>query len=450
MKAKVLNYIKDNNLLKNGETVICAVSGGADSVCMLHILTEIKKELSLKLCVAHLNHGLRGLDADRDEHFVKELAEHYGLPFYSKKTDVYALSQELKVSCEEAGRIARYDFFDELKTSLNADKIATAHNADDNIETVLMRLVRGTDLKGLTGIPVCNDSDVIRPVLCLKRCEIEDHIKCNGLGFVTDSTNFENDFSRNKIRNIIIPFLKKEFNENFQDVFLSEIETFSEANNYIEKNVNLIFDRIASIHKNYISYDLSELLHHDKYIVKKLIKKAIFTLSGKNIVNKICNAIYESLSTDTKISINESVECHIKYNKIFFVINDYSSEFLYEISDVGRYNIPECDISITFECTEENAVFSDKNIIYIDTDILPFPLSVRSRKDGDKMKISGCGNKKIKDILIDNKIPSFLRDDIPIFEKDSEIFWLGGVRDNISCRASNNSKKIKITIHKEN
>ena len=246
MKAKVLKYIKENDLLNFGDKVICAVSGGADSVCMLHILSELKEELSLKLYVAHLNHCLRGNDADRDEKFVESLSKCYGIPFYSKKVDVNALSQDLKLSCEEAGRKARYDFFNKLKTSLSADKIATAHNADDNVETVLMRLVRGTDLKGLSGIPAINDFNVIRPVLCLKRQEIEEYIKCKGIDFVTDYTNFENDYSRNKIRNIVIPTIKKEFNESFADVFLSEIRNFCEADEYIEKNVDLIF-KIAAI-----------------------------------------------------------------------------------------------------------------------------------------------------------------------------------------------------------
>lgn len=450
MKAKVLNFIKDNKLLNFGDSVICAVSGGADSVCMLHILTELKEELSLKLYVAHLNHCLRGKDADRDEKFVENLSKCYGLPFYSKKVDVNALSQNLKLSCEEAGRKARYDFFNELKSTLKADKIATAHNADDNIETVLMRLVRGTDLKGLSGIPTFNDLDVIRPVLCLKRQEIEEYIKCKGLDFVTDKTNFENDFSRNKMRNIVIPALKKEFNESFADVFLNEIENFNEANEYIEKNVDSIFEKIANIHRGYISYDISSLINQDKYIAKRLIKKAVYELTEKSITTKLCNTIYDSLSSDTQISINENLDCYIKYDKVFFALNKDFTEFSYEIANSGTYNISECGISVTVEYTSENPIFSDKNVIFINPDKLSFPFLVRSRKNGDKIKLYNCGFKKIKDVFIDEKIPQFLRDYIPVFEKDNEIFWLAGTRDNVSYRAVDNKKNIKITIHKEN
>lgn len=447
MKTKVLNYIKEHNLLNQGDSIICAVSGGADSVCMLHILTELQEVFSLKLYVAHLNHCLRGKDADRDEEFVKKISEQYGLPFYSKKVDVAKLSKELKQSCEETGRNARYEFFNELKTTLNADKIATAHNADDNIETVLMRLIRGTDLKGLTGISSANDFDVIRPILCLKRSEIEDYINCKGLDFVTDETNFENDFSRNKIRNIIIPSIKKELNESFSDVFLAEIENFNDANDYVEKNVDLIFRKLAKIHSSYISYDVDKLMQYDKYIVKRIIKKSIFELTQKNTVNKLCNVVYDSLSNDTQISINEELDCYIKYGKLFFVTKNIFSEFLYEIPDVGVYKIPECNIAINVEYTNEKPMYSDKNILYID---IAFPFIVRSRKDGDKISLSDGCNKKIKDILIDEKIPSFLRNGYPVFEKDGTIFWLSGIRDNVSCRANNKINNIKITIHKEN
>lgn len=448
MKAKVLNYIKDNNLLNFGDSVICAVSGGADSVCMLHILTELKDEFSLDLHVAHLNHCLRGKDADRDEEFVKNLSKGYGLPFYSKKVDVNALSKNLKLTCEEAGRKARYDFFDELKSSLSADKIATAHNADDNIETVLMRLIRGTDLKGLSGIPLHNNSDVIRPVLCLKRQEIEEYIRCKGLEFVTDKTNFENNFSRNKIRNIIIPTIKNQFNENFTDVFISEIQNFNDANQFIENNVEAVFKMIAEVHSDYISYDIPALTGCDKYIGKRLIKKAIYELTGNSITSRLCNTVYSSLFSAKQISINENLDCYVKYDKIFFVLNKDFRDFSYVISDAGIYNISERDITITVEFTDDTPVFSNKNVLFVKPDCLPF--SIRSRKDGDKMELKKCGFKKIKDILIDEKIPQFLKDYIPVFEKSNRIFWLAGVRDNFSCRAVENEKNIKITVNKEN
>lgn len=448
--SKVLNYIKKHSLLKDNDSVICAVSGGADSVCMLDVLVNLKEELSLALYVVHLNHQLRGNEADRDEEFVRELSHKYGLPFYSKKVDVKRLAVEKKLSCEEAGRIARYDFLNQLKNELGAAKIATAHNKNDNVETVLMRVMRGTDIKGLAGIPVCNNLDVIRPVLCLKRTEIEEYLKCKGLDFVTDSTNLKDEFSRNKVRNNLIPAIEKQFNENFTDVMSSNIELFNEANNFIEKIVNTKFDLLADINRYCISFSVKSLLNEDSYIVKRIIKKAVNTLENISISNNLCELIYRSLSTGSAVCINDNLNFYVKYNTAYFFKKHKIADFSCTIDKVGNYFIPELSLNLTVEENTGPINFSDKNTLYLDTDKVSLDFCLRGRQNGDKMSLLNCGNKKIKDILIDEKIPSFLRDEIPVLEYNGEIIWLCGVRDNGSLRAKSDNKYIKISLHKEN
>ncbi len=450
IKNKVLNYIKKHNLLKSGDAVICAVSGGADSVCMLEILKELREELSLTLYIAHVNHQLRGTESDRDELFVEKLSKNSKIPFYCKRTDVKALANTSKLSCEEAGRIVRYDFFRELMQTLGANKIATAHNKNDNIETVLMRIMRGTDIKGLSGIPVHNERDVIRPILCLARSEIEDYLKCKGIDFVTDSTNLEDNFSRNKVRHNLIPMIEKQFNENFINTMSSNIELFGEANSFIENKVNSTYESIVVKDEYVHSFCVSSLLCEDSYIIKRIIKKAVFELAHINITNDLCNLIYTAITNSTSVTISKDLEFYVKHERAFFVKKHDTDSILYNINSPGVYYIKE--ISSVLEVTEGlgSVDFSNKNTIYLKKDSFTYDFILRSRKPGDRMSLKNCGTKKIKDIFIDEKVPSFLKDEFPILEYKGKIIWLCGLRDDPQFRAQKNENYIKISLHKEN
>lgn len=447
---KVLNYIKKHNLIEKNDKIICAVSGGADSVCMLDLLAAMKDELSLTLYVAHLNHCLREKEADRDEEFVRKLSRHYSLPFFSKRVNVEELSCQLKVSCEEAGRIARYDFFEELKKTLNCKKIATAHTQNDNIETVLMRIIRGTDLKGLSGIPLKNDSDAIRPILCLNRDEIEKHLECKGIDFVTDSTNLENNFSRNKIRNILIPAIRENFNPSIISTLSANIENFTEANLYIENKVNDFYNKSAEIGKNYCSFDIESLLREDAYIVKRIIKKAVFETAHVNITQDMCNLIFSAMSETSSVTISKNISFYAKYGRAYFVKNDKKLDFSYKITDLGTYAIKELDSTIEVSEVSEKLASDNKNTLYLDADKVKCDFVLRSKKNGDKIYLEKCGTKKLKDIFIDEKIPVFMRDNFPVLEYDNKIIWLCTLRYDSRFSTKNNNKYLKITIHKEN
>lgn len=449
IKNKVLNYINDENLIKQGDSLICAVSGGADSVCMLDILVRLREHFSLNLYVAHLNHSLRGKEADNDERFVKGLCEKYSLTFYSKTVNVKELSKKLKVSCEEAGRIARYEFFDELREKLNVDKICTAHNKNDNVETVLMRILRGTDITGLSGISPLNDNDVIRPVLCLSRSEIEEYLRCKGLEFVTDSTNAENDFTRNKIRNILIPTIINDYNNGFIDTFSSNIELFKEADSFIEDYVNNKYIQLTKKEDYGLNTDVNLLLKENKYIAKRIIKKAIYSISKLNITNSLCDIIYNSLTKDNIIAISKDVNVYIKYGKLYFVNEKPHQSFWHHFAEYGTYYIPE--INSTFEISEFKGIPKnyDKNTLFLPVDEFSLDFTLRSKKDGDKMKLLRCGTKKISDIFTDEKIPLFSRSNIPVLEYNNEILWLCGIRSNCLSHKNENKSYIKISIHKE-
>ncbi len=225
MKNKILTFINKENLLKRGVNVIVACSGGADSIFLLHILNT----LGFECIVAHCNFHLRGEESDRDEKFVREFCAKENIHLVVKDFDTTLYAQENKLSIEMAARELRYNWFEEVRKEFNAQAIAVAHHSDDSIETILLNLIRGTGLKGICGIRQKNGY-IIRPLLCINRAEIEQYLKEKSIQYITDSTNLENEYTRNKIRNIVMPILR-EINPHIDSVMLSNAENFSSAEN---------------------------------------------------------------------------------------------------------------------------------------------------------------------------------------------------------------------------
>lgn len=213
LKEKILKTIQENKQIKSGDIIILGVSGGPDSICMLNILNELKNELNFKMVVCHINHMIRE-DANEDEEYVKKFCELVQVPFYINRINVLEMAQKNKMGTEEAGRKVRYDFFEEILQKINANKIATAHTLNDSVETVLMNIFRGSGLSGLKGIEKIRDDKYIRPLIDCTREEIEAYCIEKELQPRIDKTNMENIYTRNKIRNIFIPYIEKEFNSN--------------------------------------------------------------------------------------------------------------------------------------------------------------------------------------------------------------------------------------------
>ena len=225
MKNKILTYINKESLLKRGEKVIVTCSGGADSIFLLHILNK----LGFDCVVAHCNFHLRGEESDRDENFVREFCEKENLTLLVEHFDTKKYAAENKLSIEMAARELRYTWFEKVREEHNAQAIAVAHHSDDSIETILLNMLRGTGVRGICGIRPRNEF-VVRPLLCVNRKEIEDYLSEQGIGYITDSTNLENEYTRNKIRNIVMPILR-EINPQIDSVMLSNAENFAAAEN---------------------------------------------------------------------------------------------------------------------------------------------------------------------------------------------------------------------------
>ena len=239
MKSKVIDTIKRYNLIQGGDKLVLGVSGGPDSISMLNILNEIKDEYKFEIYVAHINHMIRE-EADEDEKYVQDYCQKNNIECYVKRIDVQQVANIEKIGTEEAGRNIRYEFFEEVLQKVGANKIAVAHNKNDKIETIIMNLLRGSGLLGLKGIEPIRDNKYIRPLIECERQEIEQYCEQHRLNPRIDKTNFENDYTRNKIRNIVIPYIKKEFNPNIIETMDRFSRVATEESNLLELQVQEI------------------------------------------------------------------------------------------------------------------------------------------------------------------------------------------------------------------
>lgn len=324
---RILKFINEYQLIKSGEKVVLGVSGGPDSIFMLDTLRKLKenKKLDCELVVAHVNHMIRE-EAIDDEQYVLDYCKKNNIECYAKRIDVQKYANNNKVGTEEAGRILRYEFFDEILEHTNSQKIAIAHNKNDKAETIIMNLLRGAGLTGLKGIEPIRNNKYIRPILEMERNEIEEYCEYNSLNPRIDKTNFENTYTRNKIRNIIIPYIKEEFNPNIIDAIdrLSQVVTEDEVflDEITREELNKI---IINKNSNEIVLDLKEFNTLNKVIQKRIVFFAMSQILGNSTgiekihvddIIKLCN----SNIGNKFLMPNKNIKILIKDKKIFFTL----------------------------------------------------------------------------------------------------------------------------------
>ena len=327
MKEEVLETIKKYNMIENGEKVVLAVSGGPDSICMLDILNDIKNDetidINFEIVVAHVNHMIRK-EAEEDEKYVKKYCEEKQIEFYSKSIDVQKMANNNKIGVEEAGRKARYDFFDEILERTNAQKIAIAHNKNDKVETVLMHILRGSGINGLKGIEA-KRGKYIRPLIECERNEIEDYCSKKNLQPRIDKTNFENEYTRNKVRNLLIPYIQKEFNPNLIKTIDRLSNLVAEEEKYMDKQVEKVYkEMLISESENEIQLRLKTFNIQEKVIKSRIILYTITRLFGnskglekihiEDIIKLCSNNIGNKYLTP-----NKNIKILIKNHKIYFM-----------------------------------------------------------------------------------------------------------------------------------
>lgn len=449
---RVLQTIKKHNMISYGDRVIVGFSGGPDSLCLLHILYRLSEVLGIRIIAVHINHMIRDEEAIRDEEFSREFAKSYNIPFYSKRVPVEELAKDMGLSTEEAGRIVRYGFFDEIAKIEGANKIALAHNMNDQAETMIMRFIRGTGVSGLGGIKPIRDDKYIRPIIGLSRDVIEEYCANNGLNPVRDSTNDKSIYTRNRIRLELIPYIKDNFNPNVIESLYKASEIIRDEDSFLNEAAEKYIEDIK-INGGFLIEKFNLL---DKAIKRRIIRILIERVRGdiigiESVHVEECVELILKGGTGRRVDLPGGIQCVIEYD-IFRIKKETDKKaYNYTLPLPGAIDIKEIGIAINTKVVEKNnSNFRDNDFVkYFDYDKIKGELSVRNRRDGDYIYPKGMnGRKKFKDILIDKKIPRDKRDDIPLIAIESEVIWAIGLRDTKNYKIDEKTTKvleIKIT-----
>lgn len=441
VNEKAKRAIEKYAMIRKGDRVIVGLSGGADSVCLLHFLNSIKSEYGLTIVSAHINHGIRGDEAEQDVLFSKAFSEKLNVQFELLNADCIKEANKTGESVEEAGRRIRYSFFSSLANTENS-VIATAHNSNDNMETVIFNITRGSSLNGAKGIPPKREN-IIRPLIFCTREEIEGYCKENSLDFVTDSTNLSDDYTRNKIRHLVIPALKN-INSNAETAFSRFAEAVRDDADFLEKSMLSAFKQ-AEIDKN--TYSVSALNSFHKSIKNRIIFKAINDFCGETPDSKKIEAVAECINNSTKIQLYKNCYAEVKNGVLNF--------FDCENTILKNQEIMALD-TVDFNCQFgeyvmetkilENFSQKIKDLVLdnlIDCDTICGNLVLRTRREGDKITLRKRNvTKTLKKLFIEENVPKEKRDLIPVIADDNGIVWAFGFGVNKRNAKTEKSKNI--------
>ena len=433
LQLKVSRFIERNDLLQNGDQVIVALSGGADSVTLLHLLISLKEKYNLTVIAAHLNHGIRGAEADRDEAFVTELCARWGIRLFCEKADVPAIAADSGESLELCGRRLRYEFFDRVARDLVGAKIAAAHHGDDNAETVLWNLTRGTGIGGLCGIPAKRDN-IIRPLLCCFRDDIEAYCADNGLEYVIDSTNLSDDYTRNKLRHQVMPVLR-ELNPSVGETIARTADLMRETDDYLDR----ISKKELKIAETDFGYSCKTLLNLEpivlKYVLKNILENAAAPVDFQHIA-----LIIEAMRGGGAVDLGQGFTAICAQGTLRVIEKRRIEtdafcipfeEFIrtggrrVSVSD-GRLVLSESDLEkIGTDCEKVHNLLLHH---CIPCDIITRDTYFRSRRAGDAFTDARRGvTKSVKKLMNEMKIPRELRDAVPLIADGSTVLWMQGV-----------------------
>ncbi len=451
MLEKVKDYIEKHRMLSKGDKVVAGLSGGADSVALLHILKELKGVFGIEIVAAHVNHGLRGEEADEDEEFARALCEKWGIGFYHKKADVRGLAAAWRKSEEETGRIVRYEFFKEVLSQTGAARIATAHHKNDQAETILHNIIRGTGLEGLSGIKPVRDGCFIRPLLCVSRREIEDYLKAEGLTYRTDATNAQLDYTRNRIRNLLIPALE-EYNPSVVDSIARLGSLALEENEFMTGYSEGLFEKCSVADGQQVDIKLDGFLSCHRAVQRRLVRLAMQEI--KSDLDGISYVHIEDIidmaaasRTGSRLMLPAGIHVIKGYGYLRFTCKPLEQKHEYfevPLPVPGRVELDGLGVTVTAEVVDsrERPVYSG-DCIYIDAGKVRGSLRLRQRRDGDRFKPLGMnGTKKLKDFFIDRKIPVERRDSIPLLADEDNIIWVVGLQMNEDYKLTAATEKI--------
>ena len=460
--------IATRRMVQAGDTLLVAVSGGPDSVALVHILLALAPKFSFQIAMAHLNHCLRGDESERDETFVVSLAEQLELPLHVERQDVRRYQKSRHLSLEAAARQVRYGFYHTVAAKFGYEKIALGHHSDDNAELILMYLLRGSGPLGLSGIPPVRDHKIVRPLIDIRRTEIMDYIAVKGLDYVEDSSNRDSQYLRNKVRNRLIPELKTEYNPKLV-VSLNRLASIIDAEErWIESLIQPIFEKVIVYEKrDRIGFDISKLNQQTIAVRRRLIRKAILKVKG-NLRRMAFTHVEAALKLAQKgpdlgvldlpdqIRISRQNDVLImsreEQNLRHFTNGPLSSltpDYEYRLAKPGEISIKEAALKIRFSeippehTTDWHPSEHGSGSAYFDMEKVHFPLVIRNFRPGDRFSPLGItGRQKLKKFFIDHKVSRTERSKCPILLSRDEIIWVVGHRVDNAVKIGPQTRRV--------
>lgn len=458
MLTKVKNYAEKYQMFSSEDCVIAGISGGADSVCLLLVLLELQKEIGFGVVAVHVNHGLRGAEADADEAFVKRLCVERGVPLETYRKDVARIAKEKKQSTEEAGREVRREFFEQARIKHGGTKIALAHHQNDNAETFLFRLARGTGLKGLGGMAPVKEQ-FVRPLLCVDRGEIEAYLREHNIAYCTDVSNESDEYARNRIRNHVIPFMQTELNAKTICHINETMERMRVIQDYLEEQTYKYVE--LCVRQTELGYMIEEEEYRTVPEVLKsiLVKYVLITVCKreKDLESVHLNQIQELFDKQTgrKIDLPYQMEARRVYDGVEIYqkleIQDMvSEEMFFDLREnEAMYHWKKYNIScrVLNKMQIDGETLEKSHTKRFDCDIIKQGVSIRTRRQGDYITIHPDGRtQKIKTYFINEKIPQEERDKILLIADGSHILWIVGYRVNCAYQTNEKTKRV-LEIH---
>ncbi|MCL4491868.1 MAG: tRNA lysidine(34) synthetase TilS [Nitrospirae bacterium] len=453
---KIKSTIKKYAMLSGGDRVLVGLSGGPDSVCLLKMLNELKTEYGIELFAAYIDHGLRPAETPVEIDFCKRLCAPLGISLSIEAIDVKSLVRERGLNKQEAARELRYGTLDALSSGINANKIALGHNADDQAETVLMRLVRGAGLSGISGIPpvrrLASGRHIIRPLIEVERPEIEGFLCGNGTTSLTDSSNLQDHYLRNRIRHTIMPAVKS-LNKNAVKAIARASDIFRDDERYFELlTTKTLMRMISRKTDSSVELFLAPMETMEKVILRRLLRRALDetkSLRGISFVHieDIVNLVRSGRS-GSRLHVPKDIRVIKGYSTLIITSDEPAKLGSYVIDGPGETALKESSMVLRCSIIDldghpgEYDYGDGRRTALIDADKVRFPLSVRPRTPGDYFYPLGLGRrKKLQDYLVDEKAPRDQRDSIPLLINDNEIAWVVGYRVDERYKVDKNTKR---------
>ena len=449
-EKKVEAFMKKQNLADPGDRVLIGLSGGADSVCLLTVLRELADTFSLSLGAFHVNHGIRGTEADRDETFSRELCEGFGIPFYSVKVSVPELAKERQTGLEETGRQVRYETAERLATEHGYDKIALAHHRNDVAETLLFHLFRGSSVSGLASIPAKRDR-IIRPLLSCEREEIERYLAERSLSYCTDTTNGETEYTRNKIRHRIVTVAKEDINAGAVRHMAEIAEDCAELCDYLEAETEKLCVK-AEVSEGKLSFPVSLLAKEHAVLQKRAIHRLIGEVAGskRDITREHVEAVRELLysQSGSRISLPYGVTAGRDFDRIFIKGGDATEEETKPEAQVieipGEYRLGAGGETLhvrVFSYKKNAEIPKNEYTKWYDYDKIRGALCLRSYREGDRIGLRS-GTKTVKSVWVEHKVPVEERKTRVLLADDEQVLWIPGVRGCDNYRIDEGTKTV--------